>query len=390
MQGKAELLQQMETYAVRARAIVEHCDNEAQTKVSLVNPYLEMLGYDVRDPRHVRLEVQADFHEGREKVDYAILRDGEPWLVVEAKPATMPLKGVKPTKQIIRYAMASAVEYAALSNGRTWKWFRKNGSNGMLEDAAFLEHDACAPGERELRWLLNIHQTRWSSEEVARIADEEGLQSRFAEWFERAKDNPPEALLKVLLHEMGTKGTARMLERAKTAWCATIRAREADVLARASRRLQGDGGGDTREGEPEEPAQEESRRTRQTGRRKHYRFRRGGDTPWTYCNNGRHTTVELARAIAETGGPAAVQEMWTTDVKEAKDGEELGKKYDMVPGTNLALYGHLASAYQMKRMQQALNQLADLEIETENGEREEGTAKETWPWRPVKEENGNG
>ena len=390
MQGKAELLQQMETYAVRARAIVEHCDNEAQTKVSLVNPYLEMLGYDVRDPRHVRLEVQADFHEGREKVDYAILRDGEPWLVVEAKPATMPLKGVKPTKQIIRYAMASAVEYAALTNGRTWKWFRKNGSNGMLEDAAFLEHDGCTPGERELRWLLNIHQTRWNSEEVARIADEEGLQSRFAEWFERAKDNPPEALLKVLLHEMGAKGTARMLERAKTAWCATIRAREADVLARASRRLQGDGSPETPDAKPERQRQEENGRTRQNSRRKHYRFRRGGDGTWTYCHNGRNATVELARAIAEGEGAQAVQEMWTTDVKEAQEPEKIGKQYDMIPGTNLALYGNLASPYQMKRMQQALARLIDLEIETENGEREDGTAKERWPWRPVKEENANG
>ena len=81
----------METFAVRARSIVHLCENEEQTKVSLINPYLEMLGYDVRDPRYVRLEVRADIHTGNEKVDYAILREDRPWMVVEAKKASVPL-----------------------------------------------------------------------------------------------------------------------------------------------------------------------------------------------------------------------------------------------------------------------------------------------------------
>ena len=75
---RADLHEQLETFAVRAKAIAGYCDNEEQTKVSLVNPFLELLGYDVRDPRHVRLEEKADFHDGREKVDYAVLRGGEP------------------------------------------------------------------------------------------------------------------------------------------------------------------------------------------------------------------------------------------------------------------------------------------------------------------------
>ena len=36
------MVEQMETYAVRARAIAALCDNQEQTKVSLINPYLEL------------------------------------------------------------------------------------------------------------------------------------------------------------------------------------------------------------------------------------------------------------------------------------------------------------------------------------------------------------
>ena len=126
-------------------------------------------------------------------------------------------------------AMAS-VQYAALTNGRVWRWFRKAAGTQMLEDAPFLEHDVCEPRQRETRWLAGIHQTRWDEEAVAWIAGEESLQSRFETWFEQAKDNPPESFLKLLLNETGTgRATAAMLERARTVWLATVRARDAQI-----------------------------------------------------------------------------------------------------------------------------------------------------------------
>ena len=197
--AKQELKERMETFAVRARAIVSFCDNEEQTKVSLINPYLEMLGYDVRDPRHVRLEVRADIHAGNEKVDYAILRDGKPWMVVEAKKASTPLEKGTPTKQIQRYAMATDVQYVAYTNGRHWRWFRKNSSSPMLEERPFLEHDVTEPEDREIRWLAGIHHSAWNAEEVARIADEESLQSDFVAWYKNCRENPSDTFLRLLL-----------------------------------------------------------------------------------------------------------------------------------------------------------------------------------------------
>ena len=44
--------------AARSRAsklpsLIPHCTNEEQTKITLINPYLEYLGRDVRDPNVV-------------------------------------------------------------------------------------------------------------------------------------------------------------------------------------------------------------------------------------------------------------------------------------------------------------------------------------------------
>lgn len=393
MQGRESMLEQMETYAVRSRAIVPLCGSEEQTKISLINPYLELLGYDVRDPRQVRLEARADIHEGREKVDYAVIRDGEPWMVVEAKTATSSLGDSKPTNQIVRYAMAMAsVQYAAFTNGRVWRWFRKAAGTQMLEDAPFLEHDVCEPGQRETRWLAGIHQTRWDEEAVARIAGEESMQSRFEMWFEQSKDNPPESFLKLLLNETGTRrATAAMLKRARTAWPATVRARDAQILARASRRLQAE--------EPEEPAPEEKpelreeerpRGSRNTSRRRKYRWREGANAPWTYAENGRVAMLAIAGLMARQLGVEAVANVWKTKLEPTGDGEAPQGTHDLIPGTGVALRQNLNKEHQAWRLARAREQLDGLQIETEAGERDEQQPKEEWPWRKVEEDSENG
>lgn len=379
------MLEQMETFAVRARAIAPLCDNEEQTKVSLINPYLELLGYDVRDPRHVRLEVRADIHEGREKVDYAVIRDGSPWMVVEAKAASTKLgRDWCPTKQIVRYAMATDVKFAVLTNGRVWRWFRKADGSGMLEDAPFLEHDVCEPGQRELRWLAGIHQARFNGEAVERIADEESLQSRFEGWFEQAKEDPPERFLGVLLNDMGLRATAAMLARARMAWTATVRSREAAILARATRRLQGNE-------EPErDPAQEakqeekqEPRPSQRTKRRLHYRFRVGEVNPWEYAGNARAACVAVAAKAAGLIGIEALSELWPKSVAgEVSEGE--ARYYDAIPGTDRWwLYGNFNTSDHTKRLEQAVGAVEGLTVETEAGERDDNESREQWPWRPV-------
>ena len=60
MTEDSRLEEKLEAFSARARRIAPACDNEEQTKVSLINPYLEILGYDVRDPMVCRLEYTAD------------------------------------------------------------------------------------------------------------------------------------------------------------------------------------------------------------------------------------------------------------------------------------------------------------------------------------------
>ena len=68
MGSDSQLEERLDAFAARAKRIAPLCDNEEQTKVSLINPYLEILGYDVRDPAVCRLEYRADISRGPKRL----------------------------------------------------------------------------------------------------------------------------------------------------------------------------------------------------------------------------------------------------------------------------------------------------------------------------------
>lgn len=403
---KQELKERMETFAVRARAIVGLCDNEEQTKVSLINPYLEMLGYDVRDPRYVRLEVRADIHAGNEKVDYAILRQGKPWMVVEAKKASVLLGTGTPTKQIQRYAMATDMQYVAYTNGRHWRWFRKSAGTAMLEERPFLEHDVTEPEDREIRWLAGIHASAWNAEEVARIADEERLQSDFGDWYRRCRENPSGAFLKLLLNAHGYRATPNMMERARAAWKATLKETEAAQLNEASRRLRGG----TREEEEEaketpenEPAASQDELKSTSGeidgprRRWKFRWRTRSEEPWQYEQSGRHAQIAIGNALFSTGSSEAQSDI-VKRLNSPVDGDDLRRETAQLLETgtaapryfeamnsrpDIAIYVNLSSREQVLWFYRAKQAAPSLEVETEQGQRDPRAEQEEWPWTTI-------
>ena len=96
---------------------------EARTRVSLIDPLLQALGWDVGDPGLV--EVEPVVEDGRP--DYALLgRIGEPLLLSEAKK----LGDAKPHhNQIAKYVVGEnlkrqvKIPYCAITNGSRWQVF---------------------------------------------------------------------------------------------------------------------------------------------------------------------------------------------------------------------------------------------------------------------------
>lgn len=93
-------------------------ENETRTRISLIDPLLHALGWDVTDPAKVAVEYAMNSG----MADYALLQSGgKPVAIVEAKRLGTPLGSHR--QQIVNYAVMSGIGYAGLSNGDDWELF---------------------------------------------------------------------------------------------------------------------------------------------------------------------------------------------------------------------------------------------------------------------------
>ena len=83
-----------------AKKLMEHhmVETEEATKMYLVNPFIrEVLGYDTTSPFDVIPEYTSDVGLKKgEKVDYALIKDGIPNVLIEAKKVGTQLNSVEP------------------------------------------------------------------------------------------------------------------------------------------------------------------------------------------------------------------------------------------------------------------------------------------------------
>ena len=83
--------QLMEQLAQRIAAQSASLQSEEATKHALVLPFLQAMGYDPFNPDEIIPEYTADFGTKQgEKVDYAIMRDGSPAILIECKKVGDP------------------------------------------------------------------------------------------------------------------------------------------------------------------------------------------------------------------------------------------------------------------------------------------------------------
>ncbi len=89
--------------------------NEYRTRLALIDPILNALGWDVSDPVFVTPEYQA----GNGRADYALLGpDGNPRAFIEAKRLNEPLEAHQ--DQVFKYTWDQKLFYGGLTDGNRW------------------------------------------------------------------------------------------------------------------------------------------------------------------------------------------------------------------------------------------------------------------------------
>ena len=118
-----------------------HVRSEEATKNAFVMPFITALGYDIHDPTEVVPEFTADAGvKQSEKVDYAIMKDGRPSILVECKSAGVSL-GKEHLSQLIRYYAVTDARFAILTNGVEYRFYTDLRKRNVMDESPFMVVD---------------------------------------------------------------------------------------------------------------------------------------------------------------------------------------------------------------------------------------------------------
>lgn len=136
-----DLIDRLREIAAQIPLHKDRLETEEATKTSLVMPFLVALGYEVFNPTEVVPEFTADVGTKRgEKVDYAIMADGQPVLLIECKAINKDLDKETPT-QLYRYFSVTSAKFAVLTNGEIYKFFSDLEEPNKLDELPFFVLD---------------------------------------------------------------------------------------------------------------------------------------------------------------------------------------------------------------------------------------------------------
>lgn len=116
-----ELITAIET---AKKIIQEHqqslAKSEIRTRTVLINPILNVLGWDVTDPQVVKIEYNLRTFPNQQ-VDYALCNGDETVVFVESKKLSEPLH--RHAHQMLHYAVGDGIKYAVLTDGNLWEMY---------------------------------------------------------------------------------------------------------------------------------------------------------------------------------------------------------------------------------------------------------------------------
>jgi predicted transport protein/predicted type IV restriction endonuclease len=178
---------------------------EYPTRVIFIDPLLEALGWDVRDPDEAELEYPTI---DAKSVDYALKINRKPVLFIEAKPLNDPLTDVKSVTQVVSYAANAGVEWCILTNGVTYKIYRST-EKAEAPDKLLFEV-SIDPKEAESMSIQRVAGLfeRFSRDAMARdVLDNIGEQVFTTAKIRKALDklfmDPPNTLIRLIRSTVG-------------------------------------------------------------------------------------------------------------------------------------------------------------------------------------------
>jgi hypothetical protein len=166
-----EFKEQIKQLAEKVIKLREQIKTEEATKSAFIMPFIQSLGYDLFNPLEVVPEFVTDYGaKNVEKIDYAILKDNQPVLIIECKNHCENLE--KHYTQLHKYFHLTKARFAVLTNGVQYNFYTDLDSPNKLDEKPFLSFDITNVKEHQIKELAKFHKSGFDIGAILNIASE--------------------------------------------------------------------------------------------------------------------------------------------------------------------------------------------------------------------------
>ena len=168
---------------------------EEATKNAFIMPFINALGYDVFNPLEVVPEMDCDLIKKKgEKIDYAIMKDGSPIILIECKHWQQDLS--LHDTQLKKYFVASKAKFGLLTNGIRYLFYTDLEDQNIMDERPFLEIDIADIKDYQLEELKKFHKSYFDIDNILNSASELKYSNELKKIFAEEVVNPSPEIVK--------------------------------------------------------------------------------------------------------------------------------------------------------------------------------------------------
>ncbi|OPB19960.1 type I restriction enzyme HsdR N-terminal domain-containing protein [Pseudomonas sp. FJ2-5-13] len=168
-----DFFEKLTSLAAKVRLQGPAIQTEEATKNAFVMPFINaVLGYDVFDPLEVMPEFVCDVGTKKgEKIDYAIMKDGEVQILIECKKIGESLS-INHASQLFRYFHVTSARISILTNGQVYRFFTDLDAPNKMDEKPFLELDLLDIDEYSVPELIKLTKSAFDVDSIINAAGE--------------------------------------------------------------------------------------------------------------------------------------------------------------------------------------------------------------------------
>lgn len=193
-----DFVDQLKQFAKRVESLKDTIQTEEATKTAIIMPFFSMLGYDVFNPQEFVPEYTADVGIKKgEKVDYAIIQDGNPVILIECKSIFENLD--KHDSQLFRYFGTTNAKFAILTNGLLYRFYTDLDNPNKMDKAPFLTINILDIRDNQVPELKKFCKSIFDVDSILSTASELKYANEFKTTFAAQLDSPSDDFVRFFL-----------------------------------------------------------------------------------------------------------------------------------------------------------------------------------------------